>query len=300
MSWAADRDAFAAVLRQAFGVEAGGATAEALRASLLGEGLEVGLAVQSLPGLRGAYAAASGSAPEWVLLNGDWLAMASAAELEAVLLEELGHALDQRLNGAVDSPGDEGELFSALLRGVAPSADSATENDLRWVGIGGESRQVEAADTTAPRLLLNGSRNPSFAGSAIAFGLPDAGDSAHPSFADIDADGDLDVFIGKRDGRTVFFQNIGDATFPAFAGSVSAFGLTDVGVLSAPSFADIDADGDLDAFIGNQDGNTLFFRNTGTKSTPAFAGSSISFGLPDVGTNASPSLADIDADGDLE
>ena len=53
LSWAADRDAFAAVLRQAFGVGAGGATAEALRASLLGEGLELGLAVQSLPGLRG-------------------------------------------------------------------------------------------------------------------------------------------------------------------------------------------------------------------------------------------------------
>jgi len=72
-----------------------------------------GLACQ--PGLGGAYAAASGSAPERVWLDREWLAM------------------DQRLNGALDSPGDEGEIFSALLRGVAPSAVSAGENDLRWV-----------------------------------------------------------------------------------------------------------------------------------------------------------------------
>jgi hypothetical protein len=74
---------------------------------------------------------ASGSAPEGVLLDGDWLVVATADELEAVLLEELGDALDQRLNGDVDSPGDEEEIFSALLRGVAPSADSTSENDLR-------------------------------------------------------------------------------------------------------------------------------------------------------------------------
>ena len=70
LGWASDQQAFAAVLLQAFGVEAGGEAAEDLRATLLGAGLEVGLAVQPLPGLRGAYAAASGSAAECVLLAG--------------------------------------------------------------------------------------------------------------------------------------------------------------------------------------------------------------------------------------
>ncbi|MEB3316774.1 MAG: FG-GAP-like repeat-containing protein [Cyanobacteriota bacterium] len=300
LGWASHSEGFDAVLLQAFGVQIGGARAEDLRASLLGEGLEVGLAVQALPGLRGAYVAASGSTPEVVLLDGDWLAGASGDALEAVLLEELGHVLDQRLNGILDSPGDEGEIFSALLRGVAPSASSVSENDQRWMPVGGQPRLVEAADTTAPKLLLNGSRRPFFAGSAIAFGLPDVGDSAHPSFVDIDGDSDLDVFIGKRDGRTLFFENVGTATVPIFAGSVSVIGLIDVGVLSTPSFVDIDADGDLDAFIGNQDGNTLFFRNSGSPSSPAFSSSSRGFGLLDVGTNASPSFVDIDADGDLD
>ena len=109
--------------------------------------------------------------------------------------------MDQRLNGAFDSPGDEGEICSALLRGVAPSADSDGENDLCWFAIGGETRLMEAADTTAPRLLLNGSRNPSFSGEAIGFGLPVVGFYASPNLVDIDAD--LDRFIGTDDGITI-------------------------------------------------------------------------------------------------
>ena len=96
-AWAADDAAFAAVLQQAYGVDAGSAEALALRSSLLGEGLGLSLVADPLDGLLGAYAAADGTAPEVVVLNSTWLAGASAAELEAVLLEELGHAIDQRL-----------------------------------------------------------------------------------------------------------------------------------------------------------------------------------------------------------
>jgi Ca2+-binding RTX toxin-like protein len=155
-------------------------------------------------------------------------------------------------------------------------------------------------DLTAPTVDLSGFRNPAFAGSSIGFGLPAVGRYASPAFADIDGDGDLDAFIGEFFGNTLFFRNTGSATSPAFAGSSISFGLPDVGSSASPAFADIDGDGDLDAFIGEFFGNTLFFRNTGSANSAAFAGSSIGFGLPAVGRYASPAFADIDGDGDLD
>jgi Ca2+-binding RTX toxin-like protein/mRNA-degrading endonuclease HigB of HigAB toxin-antitoxin module len=144
---------------------------------------------------------------------------------------------------------------------------------------------------------------PAFAAaSSNPFGLAEVGSVALPTFADIDGDGDLDAFIGNGYGNTLFFRNTGSASAPAFAAASSnPFGLTDVGYSASPTFADIDSDGDLDAFIGEFYGNTLFFRNTGSASTPAFAAaSSNSFGLTDVGSVASPTFADIDGDGDLD
>jgi hypothetical protein len=41
-------------------------------------------------------------------------------------------------------------------------------------------------------------------------------------------------------------------------------------VLMSLDFVDIDNDSDMDAFTGNYDGNTLFYRNTGTASSPFF------------------------------
>ena len=76
----------------------------------------------SMAGLRGAYAAATTKRPERIFLNQEWAETANTIELEAVLLEEIGHAIDQRLNGDNDTLGDEGAIFSALIRGVASPA----------------------------------------------------------------------------------------------------------------------------------------------------------------------------------
>jgi len=133
------------------------------------------------------------------------------------------------------------------------------------------------------------------------FSLTGVGRYASPTFADIDGDGDLDAFVGNGDGNTLFYRNTGSASNPVFVADTNNFGLTDVGDQAAPTLADIDGDGDLDAFVGNQDGNTLFYRNTGTPSTPAFAAPTTNdFGLTDVGSYATPTLADIDGDGDLD
>ena len=140
------------------------------------------------------------------------------------------------------------------------------------------------------------------AASTNPFGITDVGDIATPSFADFDRDGDLDLFIGNRVGNTLFFRNSGSSSAPAYdAASTNPFGITDVGDNATPSFADIDRDGDLDLFIGNSAGNTLFFRNSGSTSAPAYeAASTNPFGITDVGTYAKPSFADVDGDGDLD
>ncbi|MBW4662233.1 MAG: VCBS repeat-containing protein [Drouetiella hepatica Uher 2000/2452] len=142
---------------------------------------------------------------------------------------------------------------------------------------------------------------PSFA-APNPFGLSDVGLASSPTFADIDGDGDLDAFVGNLDGNTLFYRNNGNAATPSFiVPSPDPFGLSDVGNLSSPTFADIDGDGDLDAFVGNLDGNTLFYRNNGTASVPSFAAPSPNpFGLSDVGNLSSPTLVDIDGDGDLD
>ncbi len=146
------------------------------------------------------------------------------------------------------------------------------------------------------------------AASTNPFGIANVDFKATPEFADLDADGDLDAFIGHDDGNTIYFENTGSSSNPTFAtASSNPFGITSVGDAesyphASPTFADLDADGDLDAFIGNGEGNTLYFENTGSSVAPAFASAlTNAFGITDVGRYAAhPVFADLDADGDLD
>ncbi len=146
-------------------------------------------------------------------------------------------------------------------------------------------------------------RSPAFAaGSANALGLSSVPSSAKPAFADLDGDGDLDVIIGTNSGLVEFCQNTGTATSPAFgAANPNPFGISSVPAEAAPIFVDVDGDGDLDLVVGSGTGSLVFFRNTGSATSPAFAAPlSPAFGLRDVVSYAAPSFVDIDGDGDLD
>ncbi|CAN0567952.1 unnamed protein product, partial [Ectocarpus sp. 12 AP-2014] len=134
------------------------------------------------------------------------------------------------------------------------------------------------------------------------FGLPDVGADSTLSFVDIDNDGDLDVFVGESDGGVNYFENTGTANSASFAaGILDPFGLSDHGTDSEYTFADVDNDGDLDAIVGDDNGNLYYHENTGTASSPTFAAASTNpFGLVDVGHESSPTFADIDGDGDMD
>ncbi|NEU84561.1 FG-GAP-like repeat-containing protein, partial [Nostoc sp. UIC 10630] len=134
------------------------------------------------------------------------------------------------------------------------------------------------------------------------FGLTGVTLSSKPTLADIDGDGDLDAFVGNFSGNTAFYRNTGTTAAPSFTFEANnPFGLTNVGNVADPTFADIDGDGDLDAFVGSGDGNTRFYRNTGTTAAPSFTFEANNpFGLTNVGASAKPTFADIDNDGDLD
>ena len=75
-----------------------------------------------LNGANGAFSSETNK----IYLNADFLATSSSDSLVNLLLEEYGHLLDSQIS-PVDSPGDEGAIFSALVGGVELSAtDLAT------------------------------------------------------------------------------------------------------------------------------------------------------------------------------
>ncbi len=135
------------------------------------------------------------------------------------------------------------------------------------------------------------------------FGLKTVGEFNSPTFVDIDSDGDFDAFLGNYpDGNTLYFENIGSSKNPIFANPITnAFGLKNLGIFSSPTFADLDNDGDFDAFIGTENGDTLYFQNIGTAKTASFTNAVANpFGLKNVGPYSSPDFADVDGDGDLD
>ena len=134
------------------------------------------------------------------------------------------------------------------------------------------------------------------------FGIVPGDIFAMPEFADIDHDGDYDLFTGEYYGTLKFRENTGTATEPDFAAPVTnPFGLTSAYNFGSPAFADIDHDGDLDLFVGEYYGNMLFFQNTGTQTSPAFAAPQTNpFGLVPTFYYNFPTIADLDEDGDLD
>jgi uncharacterized protein (DUF2141 family) len=128
----------------------------------------------------------------------------------------------------------------------------------------------------------------------------EAGDESSPAFADIDGDGDFDLFVGNKDGKIVFYQNDGNPGFPNWTRISDDYASIDVGEESSPFFVDIDADSDLDLFIGEKGGNINFFRNDGTKISPLWMLVTEDYDSIDVGACSFPFFVDIDDDGDFD
>jgi hypothetical protein len=142
----------------------------------------------------------------------------------------------------------------------------------------------------------------------------EVGENAAPAFADFDADGDLDLFVGNAGlpGKTgpvatvALFENTGTATQPAFEWrsndylQLSSLKLTQI----KPSFADINGDGKLDFCFAGTAGSRCelkYLLNKAPRQKPFRFDVRKTLILPiEIGPGDVPAFSDLDKDGDVD
>ncbi len=121
------------------------------------------------------------------------------------------------------------------------------------------------------------------------------------SWVDVDADGDLDLYVALRDGPNRLWRNEGGT----FSDATEATGLGDARRSVGAVWFDMDADGDLDAYVANMDGDANgMWRNDGGTFTDVAAELGLDAGGRALGDESQgtvrPCAADFDHDGDLD
>jgi hypothetical protein len=134
--------------------------------------------------------------------------------------------------------------------------------------------------------------------------IPEGGSlEVTPRFADIDSDGDFDLFVGEEDGRVEFAENIGCATSADWQWNTQSYISIESRYEGSPALADVDGDGDLDMVLGNGWGKISFLENVGDSADADWEFVTRYYAGVDLGDDiiaVRPDLVDIDNDGDLD
>jgi hypothetical protein len=139
------------------------------------------------------------------------------------------------------------------------------------------------------------------------FSALDVGSFSTARFADIDGDGDLDLFMTNKldSGATprsglFFYRNVGKAGEPSYERQDAGFLLPAEAFCVSLAFGDLDGDGDMDLLTGDFSGRLARYENDGTPQRPELRLADTAFMDIDVGQKSVPALADLDGDGDLD
>ncbi|SFT77429.1 Por secretion system C-terminal sorting domain-containing protein [Lishizhenia tianjinensis] len=118
----------------------------------------------------------------------------------------------------------------------------------------------------------------------------------HPTFGDMDNDGDMDMFIGSELGNLHYYENTGTSTNPVFntpqVNITDATGtIIDEDAYVSPQLFDLNDDDLLDLIIGRKDGTLAYYQNTGTASNYQFTLSNANLGNVNVNLGSSDGFA---------
>lgn len=161
---------------------------------------------------------------------------------------------------------------------------------------------INDTDQPVTRLLYRNNGDGTFSDVTKAAGLAGRGNNISCFWGDIDADGDLDLFLANSSGpghpepqwgANSLFRNNGDGTFTDIAAEAGVDILTNS---RGSTMGDIDNDGDLDIYVNNSWNDSLVFLNDGkgrfTESGQKTGGA--------VFYGHGCALGDLDGDGDLD
>ena len=213
--------------------------------------------------------------------------------------------------GDFDGDGDE-DVFriaggrATLLRGelgrFVEAADAgvlAVPGDVSTAVAGDfdDDRRLDVFVTGAAPRILHQREDGSFEVLEVAPDAGTAGDSgARAVLADLDQDGDLDVFVARPEGNR-FYRNDGALGFDELAAEAGLAGPPGGGARDA-AYGDLDLDLDLDLVVaGGADGLRLFTNERAGRFEDRTADSGLA---EDPSAAAAVAIGDVDGDGRLD
>ncbi|MEX2465953.1 MAG: FG-GAP-like repeat-containing protein [Gemmatimonadota bacterium] len=132
----------------------------------------------------------------------------------------------------------------------------------------------------------------------------DVGSESLPTLVDLDGDGDLDLLIGNKidqddtqNGSLTVYMNEGTTDAPRFrhTGTLEVGG----GYHPAPAFGDLTSDGRLDVILGTWSDELRYLTRDDEEGLGLTVVDSVVARIP-RGRNTTPTLGDLDGDGDLD